>query len=354
MKKSQLIIIGSGPAGYAAAIYTARAAIQTQMFIGEEAGGQLMYTTEVENYPGFPQGILGSKLMTDMQAQAEKFGTQIERQFVTAVDFSNRPFCIWTQAPEGVTAHQLVKLPHSEYLKQVEKIKQLAPAVESESVLITTGATSIMLGVPGEKEFLGRGVSTCAVCDAAFFKDKTTFVVGGGNAALEDALALAKFASSVTIVHRRDQFRASQIMQDRVLKNEKIKVLWNTSLEEIKGEQTVKAIVIKQVNGLQTLPADGVFIAVGHRPMTSIFHDQVELDSHGYITTRFSLTQAGLEQAGQHLSDQGLIQYPSMTSVEGVFAAGDVVDVRYKQAITAAGQGCQAGLDAQWWLESQV
>jgi len=354
MKKSQLVIIGSGPAGYSAAIYTSRAAIGTQMFIGEEAGGQLMFTTEVENFPGFSQGILGQKLMADMQSQAERFGTQIERQFVTAVDLSSRPFKIWTKSPEGLTANQVVKLKSGDYLQARDKIIKLEPDVLADSVLISTGASSVMLRVPGEKEFLGRGVSTCAVCDAAFFGKKTTFVVGGGDAAMEDALALAKFAGSVTILHRRDQFKASQIMQDRVLNNEKIKVMWNTSLEEIKGDQQVKEIVIKQLDKEQTLPAEGVFIAIGHQPLTNIFQEQLRLDSHGYVITRSSLTQTGLELAGQHLNDRGLIVYPTMTSVEGVFAAGDVVDVRYKQAVTAAGQGCQAGLDAQWWLESQT
>ena len=354
MKKTSLVIIGSGPAGYAAAIYSSRADIQTTMFIGEEAGGQLMYTTEVENFPGFPEGVLGSKLMTDMQTQAEKFGTKIERKFITAVDFSSRPFKIWTKTPEGMTANQLIKLSPKDYEKAREEIIKLEPDMEAGSVIISTGASSIMLGVPGEKEFIGRGVSTCAVCDAAFFKDKTTFVLGGGDAAMEDALALTKFANSVTIIHRRDKFKASQIMQDRVLKNDKIKVIWNSNLEEVKGDKQVTEIVINEDGQSKTLPADGVFIAIGHRPLTTLFASQLELDAHGYIITRSSFSKGGVSMAKEGLSESGLLEYPSMTSIEGVFAAGDVVDVRYKQAITAAGMGCQAGLDAQWWLESQT
>ena len=352
MKKSQLVIIGSGPAGYAAAIYTSRASIETQMFIGEEAGGQLMYTTEVENYPGFPEGILGSKLMTDMRAQAERFGTKIERKFVTAVDFSSRPFKIWTETPKGVTSNQLLKFSPENYAQARQQIMRLEPEVETGSILISTGATSIMLDIPGEREFMGRGVSTCAVCDAAFFRDKTTFVIGGGDVAMEDALALSKFAKSVTIIHRRDQFKACQIMQKKVQNNPKIQVMWNASLEEVRGDKQVEEIVIKQDGQSQILPADGVFVAIGHRPMTSLFKDQLELDSHGYIVTRSSFSKAGVDRAREAMGENGLLEYPTMTSVEGVFAAGDVVDVRYKQAVTAAGMGCQAGLDAQWWLES--
>lgn len=352
MQHQKLVIIGSGPAGYTAAIYAARAELKPFQFSGEEAGGQLMFTTEVENFPGFKEGIMGPKLMAEMRAQAERFGAEIKDQFITAVDFSAKPFKLWTSAPEGKTAHQVIKSSLDEYLKLAVAIKSQPADITADSVIITTGASSVMLGIPGENEFMGKGVSVCAVCDAAFFREKTTFVIGGGDAALEDALALTKFAGSVTIVHRRDQLRASKVMQERVLNHKKIRMLWNTAVKEIRGGLQVEEIVVETEGKVQTLPADGVFIAIGHRPVTHLFTDQIDLDSHGYIVTRRSLTKPGIDLATAHL-DGNLVQYPSTTSVEGVFAAGDAVDVRYKQAITAAGQGCQAALDAERWLEAQ-
>lgn len=350
-QKIKLAIIGSGPAGYAAGIYAARAQLAPHLFAGEESGGQLMWTTEVENYPGFKDGIMGPELMMQMRAQAEKFGTTFHQQYITAVDFSARPFKLWTTAPDGTPAQMVVKAKPEDYPALAEKIKEQPADWLAEAVIISTGAVSIMLNVPGEAEFLGKGVSTCAVCDAAFYKDKTTFVVGGGDAALEDALALTKFAQSVTIVHRRDQLRASKIMQERVLNHPKIKMLWNSQIKEIKGEQMVKELVIETEGESQTFAADGIFIAIGHRPLSTVFANQLELDSHNYIVTRQSLSKPGLELAAQHLNNS-LLASPTTTSVEGVFAAGDVVDVRYKQAITAAGQGCQAALDAERWLET--
>lgn len=350
MEKTKVAIIGSGPAGYTAGIYTSRAQLSPVLYTGFESGGQLMYTTELENFPGIPEGIVGPKFMMSMRSQAEKFGTQIKNEHVTAVDFSVRPFKIWTNLPEGIMSDDLKKAT-LEQLKEYEKqVKSQEPALIAQSVIISTGATSIMLGVPGEEKFFGQGVSTCAVCDAAFYRDKNVFVVGGGDSAMEDTLALVKFANQVTIIHRRDQFRASKIMQDRVLNNPKVKVLWNTNLKEIIGNDKLEKIKVDIEGKIQELDADGVFFAIGHKPMTSLFAGQIDLDDHNYIITRQSLTKKGVEKAQAALDKKGLVSFPSMTSVEGVFAAGDVVDVRYKQAITAAGQGCSAALDAERWL----
>ncbi len=353
MAHTKVAIIGSGPAGYSAAVYTARAILAPTVFTGPESGGQLMYTTEVENFAGFAKGIQGPELMFAMREQAERFGAQMRDELVTAVDFSQRPFKLWTQLPEGVP-YELYKSGKPEELAAaMESLRKTEPQWTADTAIISTGASSIMLGIPGEKELLSKGVSTCAVCDAAFFKQKIVFVVGGGDSAMEDATALSKFASSVTILHRRDSFKASKIMQDRVLSNPKIKVMWNTQLLEIIGTQQVEHIKISE-NGMQkTLPAEGVFMAIGHKPTTQMFAGQIELDSHGYVVTRQSATKLGLAAAQAALSAEGLVEYPTMTSVPGVFAAGDNVDVRYKQAITAAGQGCSAALDAERWLERQ-
>lgn len=351
MEKTKVAIIGSGPSGFTAAIYASRAQLAPTQFTGVKSGGQLMWTTEVENFPGFPEGIDGPQLMVQMRQQAERFGTTMVDSFVTAVDLSQRPFKLWTNFPEGqdITAYEGAKPEEVKALQ--EQIMQQPHAYEAETIIISSGATAKMLGVPGEKEFLGRGLSTCAVCDAAFYKEKNTFVVGGGDAAMEDTLALTKFAKSVTVLHRRDAFRASKIMQDRVLNNPKVKVLWNTTLDEVIGEQQVKEIKITTDGAQSTLPADGVFVAIGHHPVTQIFSGQIQLDDHGYVVTRQSFDKHGLERAQQALTENGLVPFPTMTSVDGVFAAGDVVDIRYKQAVTAAAQGCQAALDAEWYLE---
>lgn len=295
----KLIIIGSGPAGYTAGVYAARAKLESLILAGESHGGQLMNTTVVENWPGAKEGILGPKLMEGMREQAQKFGAEIIDKNVKQVDFSKRPFSV-----DG-------------YL--------------TEAVIITTGASSLMLGVPGEKELLGRGVATCAVCDAPFYQNKVAAVVGGGDAACEDSLALTKFAKQVYLIVRRDVLRASKIMAERVMTHPKIKILWNTQVKQILGKQKVETIEF--TNG-EKLTVDGVFLAIGHRPATEIFKGKIELDFKGYIINGVSK------------------DYPTMTSVPGVFAAGDVVDHRYKQAITAAGMGCMAALDAEKWLES--
>ncbi len=321
------IIIGSGPAGYSAAIYLARATLKPLLFSGKETGGQLMYTTEIENFPGFPNGIQGPELMMNMRKQAETFGTTVMDKHVTEVDFSRHPF--------------VVSVGEEEY--------------RAKSIIIATGATSIRLHVPGEDAFFGRGVSTCAVCDAAFYKDKKVFVIGGGDSAMEDALALAKFTDKVTVVHRRDTFRASKIMQQRVLNNKNIRVLWNTKLKEVKGNQKVEKVVLETTNNdknkATTHKADGVFLAIGHKPVSEVFKDQVQLSEKGYVVTRLSLSEAGLKMAKDSLKD-GRVSFPTMTSIDGVFAAGDIVDFHYQQAVTAAGMGVQASLDVERWLES--
>ncbi|MDA1079756.1 MAG: thioredoxin-disulfide reductase [bacterium] len=325
MEHTKLAIIGSGPAGYTAAVYAARADLAPTLFAGQTSGGQLMWTTEVENFPGFPDGITGPDLMVNMRKQAERFGTKILDKNVTGVDFSVRPFKLQSDEME----------------------------MTADAVILSLGAQSIALGVPGEKEFIGRGVSTCAVCDAAFYRGKKTYVIGGGDSAMEDTLALKKFAESVTVIHRRDQFKASKIMQERVLSNKKVTVLWNTAIKEIRGDEVVKEILIETDGKEQTLSADGVFVAIGHKPTSELVAQSITLDEHGYIVTRQSVSKHGVAAASGALSEAGLVAFPSMTSVEGVFAAGDCVDIRYKQAITAAGQGCSAALDAERWLESQ-
>jgi len=357
MQQTQVAIIGSGPAGFTAGIYAARAALAPIQITGSKSGGQLMWTTDVENYPGFPNGMDGPQLMMDMRAQAEKFGTTMLDSQVTAVDFSARPFKLWTNYPEGVTLEEYERAQSPRLDEIISQIKATPPAVEAETVIITTGAESIMLGVPGEMEFLGKGVSTCAVCDAAFYKDKVTYVSGGGDSAMEDTLALIKFAKEVTVIHRRDTFKASKIMQERVLSNPKVKVLWNSTITEVKGEDKVTKIMVKTTSSTgeqnQELPADGVFIAIGHKPMSALFESQLERDSHGYLVTRVSHTQAGVAKAQAALDDSSLVAFPTMTNIAGIFAAGDVVDIRYKQAITAAAQGCMAAIDAERFLESR-
>ncbi|MFH2118461.1 MAG: FAD-dependent oxidoreductase [Candidatus Paceibacterota bacterium] len=351
MKKQQLAIIGSGPAGFTAAIYAARDKLNPVIFTGIESGGQLMYTSEVENFPGFPEGILGPKLMADLRAQAERFGADIQDSHITAVDLSTRPFKLWTKLPAGTSPEVFKNGSPEEIQKIIEQAKQLEPDFLAESLIISTGATAITLKVPGEEKLLGRGVSTCAVCDAPFYKDKQVFVVGGGDSAMEDSLALTKFASQVTIIHRRSEFSASKIMAERVLANKKITVLWNTTLEEIIGESAVEKIAVNENGERKEYPAQGLFYAIGHRPVTDLFQGQLELEK-GYIVTAKTITKSGLDLAVSLINEKGMIAYPSRTSVDGVFAAGDVVDIRYRQAITAAGQGCEAALDAERWLEN--
>lgn len=355
MQHTKLAIVGSGPAGYTAAIYASRAQLNPLLITGMESGGQLMYTTELENFPGFPDGVIGPKFMFGMRTQAAKFGTTILDESVVALDLSQAPFKLWTKLPAGVTPDQF-KRATVEELASFAKLAQAQPAdIEAESLIVSTGATSIMLGVQREHELLGKGVSTCAVCDAAFFRQKKVYVVGGGDSAMEDALALAKFTDQVTILHRRDSFKASKIMQERVLANPHIKVLWNTQVTQIIGSERLEKIEISSTinSDREVVTADGLFLAIGHKPTTGLFGNQLALDSHGYVITRISMSADGLQSAQNSLDDKKLVSFPTMTSVNGVFAAGDVVDVRYKQAITAAAMGCQAALDAERWLADQ-
>ncbi|MBT9544717.1 MAG: thioredoxin-disulfide reductase [Candidatus Sericytochromatia bacterium] len=300
-----VIIIGSGPAGYTAAIYTGRANLNPLMFEGYMAGGQLMLTTDVENYPGFPEGIMGPDFMMKLKEQAERFGTRVQTRDVTAVDFSQRPFKI-----------------------EVENETYFA-----NSVIISTGATAKLIGLESELRLMGHGVSACATCDGAFFRNKEVCIVGGGDSAMEEANFLTRFANKVYVIHRRDKLRASKIMQDRTMANPKIAFIWNSEIEEILGDKKVSAIRLKNtVNGETTeMPIDGVFVAIGHRPNTDLFKDYLETDEVGYLK---------VEGAS------------SKTQIPGIFAAGDVHDPVYRQAITAAGSGCRAAIDAERYLES--
>ncbi len=301
----QVVIIGSGPAGLTAATYAARADLDPLMIEGFERGGQLMLTTDVENYPGFPDGIMGPELMQQFRKQAERFGTRIVSSDVSRVDFSERPFKVW-----------------------VDQDLHLA-----KSVIISTGASARWLGIPGEDRLRGFGVSSCATCDGFFFRDRELAIVGGGDSAMEEALFLTKFATRVTVIHRRDEFRASKIMVNRVMNHDKIDVLWDSVVEEVFGDDAVTGLRIRNVKSSDEseMVVDGMFVAIGHTPNTSVFKDYLELDGDGYIVTTPGTTR---------------------TSVPGVFAAGDVVDKVYRQAVTAAGLGCQAAIDAERWLHS--
>ena len=307
-----VIIIGSGPAGLTAAVYTARANLSPLLIEGEpsstsdQPGGQLMLTTDVENFPGFPDGIMGPELMGNMRQQAERFGTEILTEKVTRVDFSSRPFGVWVRDQE----------------------------YRAQSVIVSTGAQSTMLGLEEEKRLLGHGLSTCATCDGFFFRGHTIAVVGGGDSAVEEATFLTKFAEKVILIHRRDELRASKIMRDRAMANEKIEFLWDSVVEGLLGESKLEGARIRNVKTgeTSTLDVTGMFIAIGHKPNTGLFSGQLDLEDNGYLITAPS---------------------GSATNVEGVFACGDVQDHTYRQAITAAGSGCMAAIDAERWLESQ-
>ncbi len=302
-----VIILGSGPAGLTAALYTARANLRPLLIEGTEAGGQLVLTTMVENYPGFPDGLLGPDLIRSMRQQAERFGTKFLNGDVTAVDLSRRPFILTVENE----------------------------ARQTNVLIIATGASANLIGLDSERKLLGHGVSTCATCDGFFFRDQHVAIVGGGDSAVEEAIFLAKFATKVTLIHRRDKLRASKIMQERALKNPKIEFLWNRTVIEILDVSQGKVTGVKtRVDGstsLETLNCDGVFVAIGHSPNTALFSGQLEMDERGYIVTH----------------------HGTMTSIPGVFAAGDVQDHVYKQAITAAGSGCMAALDAERYMENQ-
>ena len=304
-QSERVVIIGSGPAGLTAAIYAARADLAPLMIEGLEAGGQLMLTTDVENYPGYPDGIMGPEMMDLFRKQAERFGTRIVTSDVTAIDFSKPPFGIWVDQDEYRT----------------------------DAVIVASGASARWLGIPGEEKLRGHGVSACATCDGFFFRDREIMVVGGGDSAMEESLFLTKFASKVTIVHRRGEFRASKIMARRALEHPKIDIRWDSVVEEILGDNAVSGVRVRNVatDAIEEAATEGVFVAIGHDPNTSLFQGVLYLDDNGYLKT----------------------YHNTMTSVEGIFASGDVVDHVYRQAVTAAGMGCAAAIDVERWLDRE-
>ena len=302
----KVIIIGSGPAGLTAALYAARANLEPLVFEGNQPGGQLTITTDVENYPGFPSGIMGPELMENFREQAKRFGAECYFKHVTKVDFNNRPFKVWVGKDE----------------------------YSSDAIIIATGASAKMLGLDKENELMGFGVSACATCDGFFYKDKKVLVVGGGDTAMEEATYLTKFASEVVIIHRRDTFRASKVMVDRVMKNSKVRVIWDVVMKDIEGtkESGVKSVVLEnqKTNEIFNEDCDGVFLAIGHKPNTDLFKDQLDTNENGYL-----LTKSGTK-----------------TNIDGVYACGDVQDHVYRQAITAAGSGCMSAIDVERYLEN--
>lgn len=302
-----VVIIGSGPAGYTAGLYSARAMLEPLMFAGYMSGGQLMLTSDIENFPGYPEGIGGPEMMMQLRAQAERFGLEVQDRNVESVDLSSKPYKVTVEGEEFLT----------------------------HSIIISTGAESIWLNAPGEAEQKGRGISTCATCDGAFFKNEEVLVIGGGDSACEEATFLTRFASKVTLIHRRDVFKASNIMYDRAANNDKIEIRTFRQVKEWKADEnglTGAVLEDPRDGSTEEISATGAFIAIGHKPITAFLEEQIETDENGYIVHK------------NH----------TMTSVDGVFAAGDVVDTRYKQAITAAGMGCQAAMDAEKWLEEYV
>jgi len=303
----KVVIIGTGPAGLTAAIYSARANFSPLVIQGPEPGGQLITTTDVENYPGFPDGIMGPDMMQMFEKQAERFGAELRWGMVTSVDLSERPFKLIVDEETAVTA---------------------------DTVIVSTGASAMYLGLENETRLLGHGVSACATCDGAFFREQKVAIVGGGDTAMEEALFLTRFASKVFLIHRRDEFRASKIMRDRVLSHEKIEVLWNTTVEDVRGDKLVEGLVIKDIitGEVRDLAVEGFFVAIGHKPNTDLFKDFLDMNETGYIQTRSDSTY---------------------TNVEGVFACGDAQDHIYRQAVTAAGTGCMAAIDAERWLADQ-
>jgi thioredoxin reductase (NADPH) len=302
-----VVIVGSGPAGYTAALYASRANMKVLVFQGFESGGQLMLTSDVENYPGYRDGVMGPEMMDDFEAQAARFGAEMRPDNVERVDFSERPFKLWAEDEDE--------------------------PILAGAVVIATGAKAKWLGLESEQQLMGKGVSGCATCDAFFYRGKKVAVVGGGDTAMEEAGVLAKFADEVVLIHRREEFRASKIMLQRAENNPKITILTNTVVEEVLGEDSVEGVRVKntRTGEEQTIELSGFFTAIGHAPATSLFEGQVEMDGNGYILQKEN----------------------TMTSVPGVFAAGDVSDTRYRQAVTAAGDGCRAAIDSERWLEEQ-
>jgi len=353
MQNLTIAVIGSGPAGFTAGIYLGRALLKPVLFSGLSMGGQLMFTRDVENFPGFPDGMRGPEFMLNLQKQATKFDTEIRHEQVTAVDLSQRPFRLWTSLPKNIEFNDLQHLSKQDFLNTTELIKKEKEAdYSAQSLLISTGAEHIRLDIPGEKAYLGKGVGFCAVCDGAFYRDKKVFVVGGGDTALGDALALSKFTNQVFLVHRREQFRASKILQKQVSNNNAIKVFWNTEVKEIIGdEQRVTAIRLLREGKEEKVSTDGIFIAIGYQPNSALFTDQVKTDGHSYILTRQFGSEQALTELNKEQEANSAAYFPTMTSVPGVFAAGDVTDSRYRQAVVAAGSGAMAAIDIEQWLE---
>lgn len=309
MQKYKTVVIGTGPSGLTSAIYLARANLKPLVIEGLQPGGQLTTTTEIENFPGFPDGIMGPELMDNMRKQAERFGAEFMNGWVDAVDFSQRPFKITVEG---------------------------TGTIEADSVIISTGASARYLGIPGEQDNIGRGVSTCATCDGFFFRGKKLIVIGGGDSAMEEASFLTRFATEVTVVNRRDELRASKIMQDRARENEKVSWALNRKpLEVVAGDAGLKGLKVlnNETGQEELLEADGVFVAIGHTPNTTFLQGQVDLDGHGYVVVKPGTTE---------------------TNIDGVFACGDVQDTKYRQAITAAGSGCQAAMDCEKYLEGSI
>lgn len=307
-KTFKIVIIGSGPAGLTAALYAARADLSPLVLEGPEPGGQLTTTTDVENYPGYPEGVMGPKMMEDFREQATRFGADCRYGMVTSIEFGKRPYKLTIDEETEIFA---------------------------ETLIVATGASAKWLGLPSEQRLRGRGVTACATCDGAFFREQHVIVIGGGDSAMEEAIFLTKFASKVTIVHRRDEFRASKIMQNRALKHPKIDVIWDSTIEEVLGEQLVEGVKLRNLktNEITTLDdVTGVFLAIGHKPNTDLFKGVIDMDTSGYIITKPGSTY---------------------TNVEGIFACGDAQDSVYRQAVTAAGSGCMAAIDAERWLENQ-
>lgn len=337
MSHSAVIVIGSGSAGLTAALYAARANLSPVVFEGHEPGGQLTWTTAVENFPGFPDGVLGPDLMDAIRKQAQRFGADCRYQTAISVDLSRRPF--------KVTTSEDAKDPEAKTFEYT-----------ADALIIATGASARTLGIKDEMHYMGYGLGTCATCDGALYRGKKVAVVGGGDTAVEEATFLTKYASKVTLIHRRETLRASKVMQQRIFANPKVDYRWNSAIAEYLGEdEPYKALTgIRLESTLdgstEDVPFDGVFLAIGHSPNTSVFEGQLAMTPEGYLLTRTALAWGGIE-APEGLIDR-MINYGSATSVEGVFAAGDVVDTHYRQAITAAGSGCAAAIDCEKWLES--
>ncbi len=339
MPHSKVIIIGSGSAGLTAALYASRANLQPLVFEGKEPGGQLTWTTEVDNFPGFPSGIMGPELMDRMRQQAQRFGADCRYETVLQADLGKRPFSVTTTLdPSGDPSGE-----HRTYT--------------ADALIVATGASARWLDdVPSERPFRGQGVSTCATCDGAFYKNRPIAVVGGGDSAVEEATFLTRYASKVTLIHRRDALRASKVMQDRAFANPKIEYAWNSFVSDVYGDlephKVVKGVKLKSTKdgSIQDLPIDGLFLAIGHVPNTKVFEGQLAMTPSGYLLNRSALAWGGVESGNLRL--ESLPNYGTATNVEGVFACGDVVDTHYRQAITAAGSGCAAAIDCEKWLET--